>query len=403
MTKERWLAIVGLGEDGIDGLPPAARALVAQAGLVVGGKRHLALVEPLRAETFAWPSPIEDALDTIEAWRGRPVCVLASGDPFFFGVGTMLMRRFSPAEILCLPAPSAFALAAARLGWSEQDCAMVSLHGRPLEAIVPRLQPGARILALSWDGTTPAKLAALLAARRMGRSKLTVCEAMGGPSERVRKGEAEGFALGDVAALNTIALEVAADRGARIVPRAPGLPDDWFEHDGQITKRDVRAVTLSALAPQRGELLWDVGAGSGSVAIEWMLADSANRAIAIESRADRAARVARNALALGAPSLSVVTGKAPHALANLAEPDAIFVGGGGTAPGLIDRVVDALRPGGRLVVNAVTLETQAAAVEWRASWGGELAQIAIAHAEPVGRFFGWRAAMPVIQWRWTKP
>ena len=314
MTKERWLAIVGLGEDGIDGLPPAARALVAQAGLVVGGKRHLALVEPLRAETFAWPSPIEDALDTIEAWRGRPVCVLASGDPFFFGVGTMLMRRFSPAEILCLPAPSAFALAAARLGWSEQDCAMVSLHGRSLEAIVPRLQPGARILALSWDGTTPAKLAALLAARRMGRSKLTVCEAMGGPSERVRTGEAEGFALGDVAALNTIALEVAADRGARIVPRAPGLPDDWFEHDGQITKRDVRAITLSALAPQRGELLWDVGAGSGSVAIEWMLADSANRAIAIESRADRAARVARNALALGAPSLSVVTGKAPHAL-----------------------------------------------------------------------------------------
>ena len=187
------------------------------------------------------------------------------------------------------------------------------------------------------------------------------------------------------------------------MPRAPGLPDDWFEHDGQITKRDVRAITLSALAPRRGELLWDVGAGSGSVAIEWMLADPANRAIAIESRADRAARVARNALALGAPSLSVVTGKAPHALDDLPEPDAIFVGGGGTAPGLIDRVVDALRPGGRLVVNAVTLETQAAAVEWRACWGGELAQIAMAHAEPVGRFFGWRAAMPVVQWRWTKP
>ncbi len=259
--------------------------------------------------------------------------MLASGDPFFFGVGTMLMRRFSPAEMLCLPAPSAFALAAARLGWSEQDCAMLSLHGRPLEAIIPHLQPGARILALSWDGTTPGKLAALLAARGMGRSKLTVCEAMGGPRERIRTAEAESFALDDVADLNTIALEVAADRDAPILPRAPGLPDDWFEHDGQITKRDVRAITLSALAPRRGELLWDVGAGSGSVAIEWMLADPANRAIAIEARADRTARIARNALALGAPALSVVTGKAPHALADLPPPDAVFVGGGGTAPG----------------------------------------------------------------------
>jgi precorrin-6B C5,15-methyltransferase / cobalt-precorrin-6B C5,C15-methyltransferase len=403
MTAERWLAIVGLGEDGIDGLPLAARALVAQAALVVGGRRHLALVQPLHAETIVWPSPIEDALDAIEAWRGRPVCVLASGDPFFFGVGTLLMRRFSASEMVCLPAPSAFALAAARLGWSEQDCAALSLHGRPLEAIVPHLQPKARILALSWDGTTPAKLAALLAVRGMGRSKLTVCEAMGGPRERIRTREAEDFALDDVAALNTIALEVAADRGARVVPRAPGMPDDWFEHDGQITKRDIRAITLSALAPRRGELLWDVGAGSGSVAIEWMLADPANRAIAIEERADRAARIARNALALGAPDLTVVAGKAPHALAELSAPDAAFVGGGGTAPGVIDRVVDALKAGGRIVVNAVTLETQAASVEWRACWGGDLVQIAMAHAEPVGRFLGWCAAMPIVQWRWTKP
>jgi precorrin-6B C5,15-methyltransferase / cobalt-precorrin-6B C5,C15-methyltransferase len=403
MIGERWLAIVGLGEDGIDGLPPAARALVAQAELVVGGRRHLALVQPISAETYVWPSPIEDALDAIEAWRGKPVCVLASGDPFFFGVGTMLMRRFSPSEMVCVPATSAFALAAARLGWSEQDCAMLSLHGRPLEAIVPHLHPEARILALSWDGTTPARLAALLAARDMGRSKLTVCEAMGGPRERIRTGEAEGFALDDVAALNTIALEVSAARGARVLPRTAGLPDDWFEHDGQITKRDIRAITLSALAPRRGELLWDVGAGSGSVAIEWILADPVNRAIAIEQRADRAARIARNALALGAPDLSVVAGKAPRALEGLLAPDAVFVGGGGTAGGVIDRVVDALKPGGRLVANAVTLEMQAASVEWRACWGGELVQIAMAHAEPVGRFLGWRAAMPIVQWRWTKP
>jgi len=403
VTGERWLAVVGIGEDGIDGLSPAARRLVAQAAFVVGGKRHLALAGPLSAETLVWPSPIESALDTIEAHRGEPCCVLASGDPFFFGVGAMLMRRFAADEMICVPAPSAFALAAARLGWSEQDCACVSLHGRPLEAIVPHLQPGARILALSWDDATPARLAALLTARGMGRSKLTVCEAMGGPSERVRATEARSFALDNVAALNTIALDVVAERGARVLPRAAGLPDDWFEHDGQITKREIRAITLAALAPGRGELLWDVGSGSGSVAIEWMLADPANRAVAVEARHDRAARIARNALAFGVPHLSVVAGEAPGVLADLPPPDAIFIGGGAHAPSLIEYACEQLRPDGRLIVNAVTLETQAACLEWRKRHGGELAQIAVAHAEPLGRFSGWRAAMPVVQWRLVKP
>src|SRR5271166_4646696 len=369
MSEARWLSIVGLGEDGIDGLSPAARRLVAQAAFVVGGRRHLALAGPLAAETFPWPSPIEGALDRIEAWRGKPVCVLASGDPFFFGVGALLMRRFAPAETICVPAPSAFALAASRLGWSQQDCALLSLHGRPLQAIVPHLQPGARILALSWDDATPAKLATILAARGMGRSVLTVCEAMGGPSERIRAAQAQSFALENVAALNTIALEVAADSDARVLPRAPGLPDDAFEHDGQITKRDIRAITLSGLAPRRGELLWDVGAGSGSVAIEWMLADPANRAVAIEARHERAARAARNALNFGVPALSVVTGEAPQALGDLPTPDAIFIGGGASAPEMIERAIRALAPGGRLVVNAVTLETQAACIDWRARHG----------------------------------
>src|SRR5271156_3309468 len=350
MTKERWLALVGIGEDGIDGLSPAARRLVAQAAFVVGGKRHLALAGPLSAETLVWPSPIEDALDVIEAHRGRPACVLASGDPFFFGVGAMLMRRFKADEMICAPSPSAFALAAARLGWSEQDCAMLSLHGRPLEAIVPHLEPGARILALSWDDATPAKLAALLTTRGMGRSRLTICEAMGGPRERIRTTEAQHFALHNVAALNTIALEVVAEHGARILPRAAGLPDEWFEHDGQITKREIRAMTLSSLAPRRGELLWDVGSGSGSVAIEWMLADPTNSAVAIELRHDRAERIARNALSFGVPGLSVVTGEAPYVFADLASPDAIFIGGGASAPGMIDRACDALAAGGRLVV-----------------------------------------------------
>ena len=403
MVRDRWLAVVGIGEDGIDGLSPAARRLVTQAAFVVGGKRHLALAGPLSAETLAWPSPIENALDAIEAHRGRPSCVLATGDPFFFGVGAMLMRRFAADEMICVPAPSAFALAAARLGWSQQDCALLTLHGRPLEAIVPHLQPGARILALSWDDATPAKLATLLTTRGMGRSSLTVCEAMGGQRERVRAAEARSFALDNVALLNTIALEVVADREARVLPRATGLPDDWFEHDGQITKREIRAMTLAQLAPRRGECLWDVGAGSGSVAVEWMLADPANRAIAIEARHDRAARAARNALTFGVPALSVVAGEAPQAFAGLPAPDAIFIGGGAGTPDMIERAIDAFAPGGRLVVNAVTLETQAALVDWRARHGGELAQIAVAHADPVGRFTGWRTAMPVVQWRLVKP
>jgi precorrin-6B C5,15-methyltransferase / cobalt-precorrin-6B C5,C15-methyltransferase len=403
MSGERWLGLVGIGEDGIDGLVPAARRLIAQADFIVGGKRHLALAGSLKAETMVWPSPIENALDAIEERRARSVCVLASGDPFFFGVGAMLMRRFQPDEMISIPAPSAFALAASRLGWSQQDCAFLTLHGRPLEAIIPHLQPKARILALSWDEATPAKLAALLTARGMGRSGLTICEAMGGPRERIRTAEAQGFAIDKIAALNTIALEVVTEKDARILPRAAGLPDEWFEHDGQITKREIRAMALSSLAPRRGELLWDIGSGSGSVAIEWMLADPANSAVAIELRHDRAQRIARNALSFGAPSLSVVTGEAPHVLVHLPAPDAIFIGGGASAPGIMDRAYDALPTGGRLVVNAVTLETQAACVDWRARWGGELTQIAIAHAEPVGRYSGWLAAMPIVQWRLVKP
>jgi precorrin-6Y C5,15-methyltransferase (decarboxylating) len=403
MSGERWLGLVGIGEDGLEGLTPAARRLVAQADFIVGGKRHLALAGPLNAETMIWPSPIENALDAIEAHRGRSVCVLASGDPFFFGVGAMLMRRFAADEMISVPSPSAFALAAARLGWSQQDCALLTLHGRPLEAIIPHLQPGARILALSWDDATPAKLAALLTQRGMGRSKLTICEAMGGLSERIRMAEAEGFALENMAALNTIALEVVSEHGGRVLPRAAGLPDEWFEHDGQITKREIRAMTLSQLAPRRGDLLWDVGSGSGSIAIEWMLADPANDAVAIEARHDRAQRIARNALSFGVPGLSVVNGEAPHVFVDLAPPDAIFIGGGASAAGVTEQAYDALAAGGRLVVNAVTLETQAACVHWRARWGGELTQIAIAHAEPVGRYSGWRAAMPIVQWRFVKP
>ena len=403
MTIEPWLSLVGIGEDGLDGLSPAARRQLAQATLVVGGARHLALAAPISAPTLRWPSPIEDAIPALLARRGEPTCVLASGEPFWFGAGGLLRRHFAPEEIFCLPAPSAFSLAAARLGWSLQDCTMLSLHGRALAAIIPHLQPSAKILALSWDGATPGKLARLLVERGMGRSNLTVCEAMGGANERLRTCLAERFEMTDIADLNTIALEVVAGRGSRVLPRSAGLPDDYFEHDGQITKRETRALTLSSLAPRRGELLWDIGAGSGSIAIEWMLADPANRAIAIEQRPERATRIGRNALNLGVPALRVIEGRAPEALEDLPQPQAIFVGGGAGAPGALEFYLATLAPGGRLVVNAVTLETQAELTAAHKRWGGDLIQASFAHADPVGRFTGWRAAMQVVQWRIEKP
>jgi precorrin-6Y C5,15-methyltransferase (decarboxylating) len=402
-APRRWLAIVGVGEDGLDGLSPAAARLVAQARLLVGGERHLAMVPPGPAERMAWPSPLTDAIPAILARRGVDVCVLASGDPFLYGVGATLSAHIPPEEILCLPAPSSFSLAAARLGWALQDCALVSLHGRSFERLRPHLQPGARILALSWDGTTPARIAAELAGNGMGRSRLVVMEALGGPRERVTDTTAEGFVPGGIADLNLVGIGIVADGSARILPLAAGLPDDWFENDGQITKREIRAMTLAALAPRKGDLLWDVGAGSGSVAVEWMLREPAMRAVAVEARPDRAARVARNAAALGVPGLRVVEGRAPAVLAGLPRPDAVFVGGGATAPGVLDAVWGALPPGGRLVVNAVTLETQAEAMARHAALGGELVQVQVSRAEAVGGFRGWRAAMPVVQWAAVKP
>ncbi|MBV1701054.1 MAG: precorrin-6y C5,15-methyltransferase (decarboxylating) subunit CbiE [Hyphomicrobiales bacterium] len=397
-----WLTIIGIGEDGLGGLPPPAHAALAQAQRVFGGARHLAMLGDTPAQTTPWPSPIEAAFDEILRHRAVATVILATGDPFHFGIGSLIAARLAPGEYQVFPAPSAFALAAARMGWGQQHCQTLSLHGRPLAAIVPYLQPGARILALSWDGHTPEKLAALLCARGLGDARLTVCENMGGTREKIsafRASEPPGSAFDP---LNTIALEIP-DAPAPFIPRNPGLPDEFFEHDGQITKRDVRAITLGALAPLAGQTLWDIGAGSGSVAIEWLLCDPTCRAFAIEAQAARSARIARNAKHLGVPQLQIITAKAPDALSGLPTPDAIFIGGGGTAPGLIETAMQALRPNGRLVINAVTLETQARLTQLMGAHGGQCLLIQISHADPVGRFHGWRAAMPVMQWRWQKP
>jgi precorrin-6B C5,15-methyltransferase / cobalt-precorrin-6B C5,C15-methyltransferase len=396
----RWLSIVGIGEDGVEGLSLIARGLIAGADIVFGGERHLKLAAPLiKGESKRWPSPFSGAVGEVLTASGRQVCVLASGDPFHYGVGSVLAAHVAPDETLVVPAPSSFSLAAARLGWALHDSALVSVHDR----IRPHLHQGARVLALTSDGDGPAALARLLAETGFGASRLTVLEALGGPSERIRATVAARFDLAGIAALNVVAVEVDASPGARVLAFTPGLPDDLFEHDGQITKREIRAVTLSSLAPCRGETLWDIGAGSGSVAIEWMLAHPSLRAIAVEQRADRADRIRRNAAAFGVPELDVVEGRAPEALAGLAAPDAVFVGGGASNDGALDAAIAVLRSGGRLVANAVTLKTESALIARQASLGGTLTRIALSRADSVGEKTAWRPALPVTQWVWVKP
>ncbi len=403
-ASPRWLSIVGIGEDGVEGLSPVARALIEAAEIVFGGRRHLGLAAALiHGAARPWPSPFDRAADEVLQHRGRQICVLASGDPFHYGIGAVLARHINPREMIVVPAPSAFSLAAARLGWSLPHTVLLSLHGRDLDLVRPHLQPGARILTFTSDGNGPGILAKLLARTGFGQSRLTVLEALGGPRERARATTAGSFDLGTVDALNTVAIEVQAASDARILPRVQGLADGLFEHDGQITKREIRALTLSSLAPRRGELLWDIGAGAGSIAIEWMLADPSMRAIAVERRNDRAARIRRNAASFGVPGLEIVEGSAPEALANLPTADAIFVGGGASEAGVLDAATRALRSGGRLVVNAVTLESEALLIARRAALGGELLRIAISHAEPLGQKTGWRPALPVTQWLWVKP
>ena len=402
-ANRRWLAILGIGEDGVEGLSAAARALISGAELVVGGARHLALADGLiRGEKLPWPTPLAQAFPTICARRGSPVAVLASGDPFCYGVGSKLLRHVPAEETLCLPAPSAFSLACARLGWPLQDTATISFCGRPIEPIAPLLQPGARILALSADAATPAALAAYLRGRGFGPSTLHLLEALGGPRERSRRATAERFDLDAVDALNLVAIEVTAGPGAQVIPLAAGLPDEAFEHDGQITKREIRAVTLSTLGPRQGELLWDIGCGSGSIAIEWMLRHPANRAVAIDGNPERAARAARNAASLGVPALQVVTGAAPDCLAGLPAPDAVFIGGGAQDDGMLDTAWAALNPGGRIVANGVTVETEAVLIAARERHGGTLTRLSVERLDRIGTMHGYRPAMTVTQWAVVK-
>jgi precorrin-6Y C5,15-methyltransferase (decarboxylating) len=398
-----WLTIVGIGDDGLDGLAPAARALVETAEVIVGGARHQAMVPPGAAERLPWQQPFADSIAPIAAHRGRRVVVLASGDPMWYGAGAILPRHFPREELAIVPHLGAFSLAAVRLGWPLADCVMLSLHARPLDALRLHLAENRRLLILSEDGATPSAVARLLAETGWGPSRLRVLEHLGGAAEASHSALATEWGERRVADLNTIALECRAAPGMRGHSRLAGLPDDAFEHDGQLTKREIRAATLAALAPLPGELLWDVGAGCGSIAIEWLRADDHLSAIAIERDASRTAIIARNAAALGVPRLDIVHGEAPAALAGLAPPDAIFIGGGLADPALLPSLWHALRPGGRLVANVISTDGERALLDWQARYGGQLIRLAASRAEPLGAHLAWRPLAPVTQFAAVKP
>lgn len=399
-----WLTIVGIGEDGLAGLGETPQRAITEARTLFGGARHLALIpEQPGQRRHPWPSPFDAAYDQLLALRGSAVCVLASGDPMFFGIGGTLATRLPAGEMRVLPAPSSLSLAAARMGWPWQDVHVVPAHGRPLERVNLHLAPDVRLLVLSADGETPARLAALLTARGYGDSQLSVFERLGGAAEQRLTGRAQDWAHPLCAALNLVAVHCRASAGAVSLSRRCGLPDDAYVHDGQLTKRDVRAATLARLAPLPRQLLWDVGAGCGSIGIEWMRADDTCRAIAIESDPSRGTLIEHNRDALGVPGLVLVAGRAPEALAGLEPPDAIFIGGGLTIAGVAEQCWQALLPGGRLVANAVTVQSEAALVGLRERIGGELTRLSVAHAATLGRFDGWRSAMPVTILTVEKP
>ncbi|MFE7284663.1 precorrin-6y C5,15-methyltransferase (decarboxylating) subunit CbiE [Streptomyces noursei] len=410
MTPPLPLSVVGIGADGWEGLSPAAQRELVAAEVLIGGARQLALLPAECAgEREPWPSPLRPAVPgLLAAHAGRRVCVLASGDPMFYGIGRTLTEVMAQdaavrRPLRVVPHPSSVAYACARLGWAVEDTEVVTLVGRPAANLVRALHDGRRVLVLSAGPATPGEVAELLRERGFGPTRMRVCEQLGGARERVVEGRAERWDAPAGDPLNVIALDCVRAPDALRLPVVPGLPDDAYEHDGQLTKRHVRAATLAALAPAPGELLWDIGGGSGSIAVEWLRAHRSCRAVSVERDVARAARIDRNAGALGVPALRVVQGAAPAALTGLPTPDAVFIGGGLTAPGLVDACWEALPPGGRIVANTVTLESEALLTQWYRRHGGELVRLAVAHAVPVGGFTGWRQAMPVTQWSAVKP
>ena len=402
-----WLNIVGIGAGGINDLSPTALTLIKTADLLVGGNRHLSMAPNDNANRLVWSFPLDGIVEQITEARDQNVVVLATGDPMSFGIGSSLTRHFAAEDMTILPAPGAFSLAAARMGWPLHTCTCLTLHGRPLELLHHHLLPNARLLILSHDGTTPQKVAETLCDAGFEPSLITVLENMGAEAESTRTGSATDWDTAPTEDLNTIAVACIAGPEARYLPPVAGLPDDVFVHDGQMTKQIMRAATLSALAPLPGQYLWDLGAGCGSVAIEWLRAaqdvqGQGARATAVEKDPKRSAMMAQNANRLGTPFLDIVTAETESTISGLDDPDAVFIGGGLSKSDLVDTVWARLRDRGRLVANVVTLEGERALLDAHARYGGELSRIAVSHAAPVGGLTGWRPAVPVTQWSVVK-
>ncbi|CUH53188.1 bifunctional cobalt-precorrin-7 (C(5))-methyltransferase/cobalt-precorrin-6B (C(15))-methyltransferase [Shimia marina] len=394
MSDNPWLTIVGLGEDGPDGLAPASLKALSEAEVVMGAARHLSLLPDLRCETIVWPVPFADGVPILMQQRGRKTVVLASGDPFWHGAGGSLTKLLDAGEWRSLPAPSTMALAAAVLGWPLEQTLTMGLHAAPFARLRPHLATGERAIVTLRDGAAVADFAAWLSDIGFGPSDLTVLEALGGPRARIRHTTANAMTLTEIAHPVSVALDA---KGTDALPQASGRPDQFFDNDGQITKRPIRALTLSALAPLPGEHLWDIGGGSGSIAIEWLLAHPRTEATSVEINPERAARIRTNAANLGVDRLTVVTGAAPEALEGLAQPDAVFIGGG-VSEGMLQTVWQNMPQGARLVANAVTLEAEVLLANWHSAHGGELLRIELAHANPLGRKRGWKSSYPIVQW-----
>ena len=402
MTSQKWLAIIGIGEDGLSGLSSIARSLIDTAEILVGGDRHLDMLPADVRSRLVWAFPIESTIQQIISCRGKSVCVLASGDPLWFGIGTTLLKKIPMEEIVIIPSPSTFSLICARLGWSLNEVETLSLCGRPASLLHTYIYPNAKLLILSSGERTPEVVANILCDRNFSNSKITVLEHLDGEKERITSNIASQYQhFPEFANLNAIAVECIPNPDAKILSRIVGLSDDVYHHDGQLTKCEVRAITLSALAPNAGELLWDVGAGCGSIAIEWMRSHPRCQAIAIEK--SRTHFISENAIALGTPNLKIIEGKAPEILQGLPTPDAIFIGGGATVPYLFETCWENLRSHGRLVANIVTLEGEQKLFQWQQKYGGTLTQISISRAEALGAFLGWKPMRPVTQWQVIKP
>ncbi|MEX0281446.1 MAG: precorrin-6y C5,15-methyltransferase (decarboxylating) subunit CbiE [Arenibacterium sp.] len=399
MTETPWLTIVGLGEDAPEGLLPASRKALVEAEFIMGPPRHLGLLPEVQAQLIEWPVPFAHGISDLLEMRGKRVVMLASGDPFWFGAGTSVTRHLAPEEWIAYPGVSTFSLAASELGWALERTGCFGLHAAPLERLRPALQPEARLIILLRDGAAVSALATHLVEAGFADTELTVLEALGGPRKRRTTFSAHSVPETDFKHPLCVAAIIRGSTEAAL-PLASGRGDHWFDSDGTMTKRPVRAVTLSALAPRAGEHLWDIGGGSGSIAIEWLLSNDSLSATSIEPRDSRVATIKENARRLGVDRLQVMHGSAPDVLDTLKRPDVVFIGGG-LSKGLLDWLTDKLEPGTRLVVNAVTLESEQLLMGARARLGGDLLRLEISTAEPLGSKTGWKASYPILQWSTT--